>query len=62
MRFCVKDLNTGKVVEVTDLVVDTLEQGESPAWTDLMVCEGVDIAVELGREMFGHDNIDAGTI
>jgi hypothetical protein len=31
-------------------------------WTDLMVCEGVDIAAELAREMFGHDNIDAGTI
>jgi hypothetical protein len=62
MKFCVKDLNTGRTVEVTDLVVDTLGQGEAPMWTDLMVCEGVDIAAELAREMFGHDNIDAGTL
>jgi hypothetical protein len=62
MKFCVKDLNTGRTVEVTDLVVDTLEQGENLVWTDSMICTGVDIAAELAREMFGHDNIDAGTI
>jgi hypothetical protein len=62
MRFCISDLNTGKTVEVTDLVIDTLEQGETPEWNDLMVSEGIEIAAEIARDTFGHDNVDAGTI
>lgn len=62
MRFCIKDLNTGKTIEVTDLVIDTLEQGENPEWSDVVVLEGIEIAAEIARDTFGHDNIDAGTI
>jgi hypothetical protein len=62
MRFCIEDMNTGKAIEITDLVIDTLEQGEKPEWTDVMVCEAVEIAAEIAREMFGHDNVNAGTI
>lgn len=62
MRFCIKDLNTGKTIEITDLVIDTLEQGENPEWSDVVVLEGIEIAAEIARDTFGHDNIDAGTI
>lgn len=62
MRFCIEDLNTGKTIEVTDLVIDTLEQGENPEWNDVRVLEGIEIAAEIARDKFGHDNIDAGTI
>jgi hypothetical protein len=62
MRFCIEDLNTGEQLEITDLVIDTLEQGENPEWTDVMVCEAVEIAAEIARDTFGHDNIDAGTV
>jgi len=62
MRFCIEDLNTGKTIEITDLVVDTLERGENPEWNDLMVCEAVEIAAEIARNKFGHDNVNAGTI
>jgi hypothetical protein len=55
-------MNTGKTIEVTDLVIDTLEHGENPEWNDLMVCEAVEIAAEIAREKFGHDNVNAGTI
>ncbi len=61
MRFYVQDLNTGKQINVTDLVIDTLEQGELPAWNDSLVAQGIDIAAEYAREIFGHNNIDAGT-
>ena len=62
MRFCIEDLNTGKTIEVTDLVIDTLEQGENPEWNDVMILEGIEIAAEIARDKFGHNNIDAGTI
>lgn len=62
MRFCINDLNTGKTLEVTDLVIDTLGHGENPEWNDVMVLEGIEIAAEIARDTFGHDNIDAGTI
>lgn len=62
MRFCIEDLNTGKTIEVTDLVIDTLEQGENPEWSDVVVLAGIEIAAEIARDTFGHDNIDAGTI
>ena len=62
MRFCIVDLNTGKTVEVTDLVIDTLERGENPEWTDVAVLEGIEIAADIARDKFGHNNIDAGTI
>lgn len=62
MRFCIEDLNTGKQSEITDLVIDTLGHGENPEWTDVLVLEGIEIAAEIARDTFGHDNIDAGTI
>lgn len=62
MRFGIQDRNTGKQIEVTDLVIDTLEQGEQPAWTDSLVAQAIDIAADIARETFGHDNIDAGRL
>ena len=60
MRFCIQDRTTGKQIEVTDIVIDTLEQGEQPAWTDSLIAEAIDIAADMARSTFGHDNIDAG--
>jgi hypothetical protein len=61
MRFYIKDLSTGKEMNVTDLVIDTLEQGELPAWDDLLTLQGIDLAAEIARNQFEHNNIDAYT-
>jgi hypothetical protein len=61
MRFYIKDLNTNKEMNVTDLVIDTLEQGESPTWDDLLTLQGIDLAAEIARNQFEHNNIDAYT-
>ena len=62
MRFVIIDNTTGQMINVTDDVIDTLELGQSPAWTDSLITEGVDIAADIARTTFGHDDIDAGTI
>ena len=61
MKFIIIDNVTGQIIDVTDDVIDTLELGQSPAWTDSLVTEGVDIAADIARTTFGHDDINAGT-
>lgn len=61
MKFIIIDNITGQVIDVTDGVIDALELGLSPAWNDSLVTEGVDIAADIARTTFGHDDINAGT-
>ena len=61
MRFYIQDNVTGRVVNVTELVVDALELGISPNWNSLLVTEGIQIAACVALDHFGHDQVDAYT-
>ena len=61
MKIVIIDRTTGQTIDVTDQVADTLGLGLSPVWTDEIITEGVDVAADIARTTFGHDDIDAGT-
>jgi hypothetical protein len=61
MKIVIIDNTTRQTIDVTHDVADILELGLSPAWTDALITEGVDIAASIARSVFGHDDINAGT-
>jgi hypothetical protein len=66
MKVCIQDLTTGKALNVTDLVIDTLELGESGysmlnEENPTLLAQAIDVAADIARNEFGHDEIDAYT-
>lgn len=65
MKVCIQDLTTGKELNVTDLVIDTLELGESGysmlEENPTLLAQAIDVAADIARNEFGHDEIDAYT-
>ena len=66
MKVCIQDLTTGKVLNITDLVIDTLELGDSGysmlnEANPTLLAQAIDIAADIARNEFGHDEVDAYT-
>jgi hypothetical protein len=66
MRIYIQDNRTGMEINVTELVVDSLElglEGYSMLNADnpTLVCQAIDIAACIAEDRFGHDDIDAYT-
>jgi hypothetical protein len=65
MKVCIQDLTTGKALNVTDLVIDALELGESGysmlEENPTLLAQAIDLAADIARNEFGHDEIDAYT-
>jgi RecB family endonuclease NucS len=65
MKICIQNLITGQELNITDLVIDTLELGDE-GYTMLaseenyaLIAEAIDIAACYAESRFGHDNVDA---
>jgi hypothetical protein len=66
MQIYIQNIRTGTEINVTDLVIDTLELGESGyamlnEENGTLLCQAIDIAACIAEDRFGHLDIDAYT-
>jgi hypothetical protein len=66
MKIYIQNLRTGSELNVTDLVIDTLELGDDGYSmlndeNGVLMCEAISIAACIAEDKFGHDDIDAYT-
>ena len=66
MKIYIQDTRSGMEINVTDLVIDTLELGESgyamiSEDNGTLLCQAIDVAACIAQDRFGHDDIDAYT-